>query len=310
MRSDHRHELKTNELADWLMHFPEWAEKNRNTLLIAGAAVVVILAIYVARLYRGESAATQNQARLTRLVGDLATEKDIAARAPDKFLGFGITANALGDFANSVGDKQMAAFALIKRGEALRAELHYATDQNAVNDAAKQIDQAKQCYTEALQKASSSSGLAATAQFGLALCEEESGNLDKAKELYHEIAKNTAYEGTAARAAAASRVKTVDDHKSAVVFPPAPPKPVAASGPRVEARLGDANAPVAIPTPNTVTIKPVAPKAPEGNNVSQPGAVAPAVKPTQPAEANRPAATGGQGKTDANQSAGSPRIAP
>ncbi len=269
------------------MHFPQWAEQNRNTLLIAGAAVVVILGVYVARLYRGESAATRDQTQLTTLIRDLTREKSVAAQSPEKFLGFGITMNDLGDFANRVGDKQMAAFALIKRGEALRSELHYATDQNAVTDTAKQIDLARQCYTAALEKASASPSLAATAQFGLALCEEESGNIDKAKEMYREMAKNPAYEGTAARAAAVNRSKTIDDYKSAVVFPPAPPKPVAASAPKVQYNLKDANAPVAVPTPNNVTVKPAT--------------VAP--------EANRPAATGGQTKTDANQGAGSPQTA-
>ena len=36
MRSDHRHELKTNELADWIAHFPEWANKNRTSLVGGG----------------------------------------------------------------------------------------------------------------------------------------------------------------------------------------------------------------------------------------------------------------------------------
>ncbi len=288
MRSDHRHELKTNELADWLMHFPEWAEKNRTTLMVAGAVVIVILGIYIARLFRGETAATRNQVQLTGLIGDLTREKNIAGRAPEKFLGFSTTAAALGDFAGRVGDSRMSAFALIKRGEALRADLHYSTNQLTGDEITKQIDQARQCYTAALQKAASAPGLAATAQFGLALCEEEAGNLDKAKEMYREIAKNPAYEGTAARAAAVSRVKTVDDCKAAVVFTPAPaPKAEVAPLPSIQWAPKDANAPVAIPTPNNVTIKPAAP----------------VTTPAQPAEANRPAATSGQSKTDANQSA-------
>lgn len=303
------------------MHFPEWAEENRTTLIAAGAIAIVVLGIYVLRLYRGESATTRSQERLTKLVSDLAAEKGIAARDPDKFLGFSTTATDLKDFADHVGDNQMAAFALIKRGEALRAELHYGTSQITPDDVAKQVDQAKQSYTEALQKAASAPSLAATAQFGLALCEEELGNLDKAKEMYHEIAKDPAYEGTAARAAAVSRVKTVDDYRSTVVFQPAPPpKGVGATGPRVEIRPNDANAPVAIPTPNNVAIKPVAPKTtPEGNSVSQPGTVSPAVKPAQPVEANRPArstqsgqigGSGGSNRTEANQPAGSSRMAP
>ncbi len=290
MKSDHRHELKTNELADWLMHFPEWAEQNRSTLLAAGAVVIVILGIYVVRLFRGESAATRDQARLTAAVNELANAKGQAAREPDKFLGFGPVATKLKDFADRVGDRRMAAFALIKHGDALRAEVHYGPAQTTPDEAAKQIDRAKQSYTEALQKAEGTPNLAAAAQFGLALCEEESGNLDKAKTMYHEIAKNTDYEGTAARAAAVSRVKTVDEYKSTVVFPPAPPKPVA---PTVQANLRpDANAP-AVAAPNNVTIKPVAPKPPESNSVAPPtSAAAPAANPAQPAaEANRPVAT-------------------
>jgi tetratricopeptide (TPR) repeat protein len=290
MRSDHRHELKTNELADWLMHFPEWAEENRNTLIIAGAAVVVFLAIYVVRLYRGESAATETQRQLTKLVRDVGTEKSIAAQSPEKYIGFSMKATGLGEFASRAGDRQMAAFALIKRGEALRADLHYATDANNAGDQLKQIEQAKQSYTEALQKAGSTPSLAAAAKFGLALCEEDAGNIDKAKEMYQQLAKDPNYEGTAARAAAASRAKIVDDFKSKVVFPPAPPKPVAAMAPQVKIRPVDGNTPATVASPNSVTVKPVAPKTtPESSSVSQPAA-APAAKPAQPAEANRPAA--------------------
>jgi tetratricopeptide (TPR) repeat protein len=274
MRSDHRHELKTNELADWLMHFPEWAEENRNTLLAAGAIVLVALCIYLFRSFRSETSNARDQIQLTTLVSRLAGEEATAAQKPESFLGFSTTATNLKDFADHVGDREMAAFALIKRGEALRAELHYGNSPVTPDDIAKQVEQAKQCYTEALQKASNAPALAAMAQFGLGLCEEELGNIDKAKEIYHEMAKNPAYEGTAARSAAASRVKAVDDYKGAVAFAPAPaPKPTVTA------------------LPPTVNLKPVASKTPESNSVSQPKAEAPAVKPAQPAEANKPAVT-------------------
>lgn len=315
MKSDHRHELKTNELADWLMHFPEWAEQNRTTLIAAGVLVIVVLGIYIVRLYRGESAATQSQVQLTNLVSRLAQEKATAAQSPEKFLGFTATATDLKDFADHVGNSQMAAFALIKRGEALRAELHFGSSQITPDDVARQVEQARQSYTQALQLASSVPSLAAAAQFGLGLCEEEMGNFDKAKEMYHDIAKNTAYEGTTARAAAASRVKTVDDYRSNVVFQPAPPpKPVGASLPSVQYGIqpSDLNRPAVIPTPNNVTIKPAAPKTTqESNSVSQPNAVSPSTKPSQPAEANRPAGSAqpsqtgpaGASRTEANQPA-------
>ena len=52
MKSDHRHELKTNELADWLTHFPQWAQENRTTLIGAGVVVVLVIGGYFVRVYR------------------------------------------------------------------------------------------------------------------------------------------------------------------------------------------------------------------------------------------------------------------
>ncbi len=31
MKAEHRHELKTNELADWIVHFPQWFKENQTT---------------------------------------------------------------------------------------------------------------------------------------------------------------------------------------------------------------------------------------------------------------------------------------
>ena len=35
MKSDHRHELKTNELAEWLGNLPQWTKENLVTIIIA-----------------------------------------------------------------------------------------------------------------------------------------------------------------------------------------------------------------------------------------------------------------------------------
>ena len=43
MKSDHRHELKTNELAEWLRNLPEWTKENLVTIII----VVVVVAVLV-----------------------------------------------------------------------------------------------------------------------------------------------------------------------------------------------------------------------------------------------------------------------
>ena len=51
MKSDHRHELKTNELADWMAHFPDWARENRNNLIAVGAIVYALPAALATYLW-------------------------------------------------------------------------------------------------------------------------------------------------------------------------------------------------------------------------------------------------------------------
>ena len=45
MKSERRHELQTNELADWISNFPQWFQDNLATVIV-GAVVVVGLIAY------------------------------------------------------------------------------------------------------------------------------------------------------------------------------------------------------------------------------------------------------------------------
>jgi len=292
MRADHRHELKTNELADWLMHFPDWLRENRNSLLGTLAIIVIAGAVYFWIYYQKNIASARTQTQLTNLVTQLPRQKAEIARAMGKgdqsYLLIDL-ARDLKDFAGSTGNPQMSALALIKRAETIRTELHYRSGEISRDELTKQIGEAQASYEQALKKAEGVPALAATAQFGLGLCEEELGNLDKAKGIYRAISENAAYDGTSAKAAAAFRLKTADDYKAAVVFrpAPAPQPPTQASAPTVTIRSGDANAaPVVIPIPVNPTPAP-APTAP---------VPAPSPAPTTPAPAPVPeanAATGG-----------------
>ena len=252
MRADHRHELKTNELADWLMHFPEWLRTNRNSLIGTAAVIVVVIAVYFWIFYHKNIAAARSQVRLTNLVTQLPKQKaDIAqamAQQSDQSYLLIDLAKDLQDFAQSTGNREMSALALIERAETLRTELHYRSGEVSQDEMAKQIAQAQASYEQALKKAEGVPALAATAQLGLGLCEEELGNVDKAKEIYRAVAENTAYDGTTAKAAAAFRLKTADDYQGKVVFKPAPP-PTQASAPTIRLGPGDANSPVVIPVP-------------------------------------------------------------
>ena len=74
MKSDHRHELKTNELADWLSHLPQWAKKNRLFLL---AILAVIIAAVFLNFWRthSQNVAARQQIELTNLAGELLSAK-------------------------------------------------------------------------------------------------------------------------------------------------------------------------------------------------------------------------------------------
>ncbi len=261
MKSDHRHELKTNELADWLGHLPQWVEENRTTLIAVGVVAIVALGVYFVRFRGRESATTRQHVRLTSLVMQLPDQAErIAAQQADAMSLLPI-AQDLNDFAQTATDDTMAAMALVKRGEALRAELHYRVAEVSRDEIARQIASAQDSYRQALERAASVPALAAAAQFGLGLCEEELGNFDKAREIYQQVASTDGYAGTTAQAAAAHRLQTMDDYKTAVVFKPAPVSPPVTTTPDIQIEPDVVIPSVAVPsTPNEAAV--VAPDAP------------------------------------------------
>ncbi len=255
MKSDHRHELKTNELADWIGHFPEWVHENRTTLLAAGTVVVVAVGVYFVKFYRKDSAVARRQVRLTNLVTHLPSQAEQVAAGLAQGMDQSITllpiADDLRDFAQTAKDDKMAATALIKRAEALRAELHYRLADVGREEVAKQIEMAQRSYREALERGASVPALAATAQFGLGLCEEELGNFDRARAIYSEMVGDETYDGTVAQAAATQRLETMDDYKTAVVFKPMPVPPATATEPSVQINPTGLDLPAVIePVPN------------------------------------------------------------
>ena len=260
MKSDHRHELKTNELADWIMNFPEWADKNRTTLIAAAAVIVVAALIYFVSFYRRNVVAAHTQTRLTTLVAQVPQQTMRAASAMsqnnDESYILVQTEKDLEDFAVKSSNANMAALALLKRGDALRAELHLRLNEVSHEEMATQIAKAQASYQQALERKPSNPSLAASAQYGLGLCEEELGNFDKAAAIYREVAEKPDYAGTTGQAAAAYRLTIMNDYKTAVVFQPAPPKPVTPPTPTIQLQPGAASAPTMGPAPQPVTVAP------------------------------------------------------
>ncbi|MBL7153576.1 MAG: hypothetical protein ISS79_07645 [Phycisphaerae bacterium] len=246
MKAEHRHELKTNALAEWLGNFPQWARGNLVSIIIVLATIVAAGAFYTWRSY-GKSARLQEQYRFTGLVNQISNRKMQILGGQAQETGSSSIlfepARNLAAFANSTDDDNLAAMALIKQAEALRTELHYRTETVSQQDLVAQIGRARQSYTDAVKKSSDNPSLAAAAKFGLGLCEEELGNFEGARRIYAEIADNAAFDGTVSVTQAKLRLETMDDYKRNVVFSPKPrPKPVRPPRP-IKIRPADANSP-------------------------------------------------------------------
>ncbi|MGE5296764.1 MAG: tetratricopeptide repeat protein [Solirubrobacterales bacterium] len=283
MRSDHRHELKSNELADWLANIPDWAQENRKNILTVAAVIVVAILLYVWVFHHGKVVAARNQERLTLLVTQVPQRINEAMRASaqngDQTLALSSLGEDLKEFAGDISNDNMAALALIKRGETIRAELHLRSTDVGRDELAAQVAKAQDSYQQALNRKPSSQALAAAAQFGLGLCEEELGNFDKAAEIYRAMGQKTEYAGTVAQAAADYRLKIMGDFKAPVAFKPAPPEPKVTVTPQAET-----------PTLQIQPAQPTAPTvAPAPADASAAAPAAPAQATPAPTDANKPA---------------------
>ena len=233
MKSDHRHELKTNELAEWLGNLPEWTKETLYTIILVVVLLGAAAGVYFWRISNRGSAQAQQRVEFTGLLNQVSGGKmQIAqAQAQGKDQSFMLLqpAKNLETFAERTGNDHMAALALIKRAEALRAELHYGTVQK--DYLVSQTNLAKASYTEALKRCPDDASLAAAAKFGLGLCEEELGNFEQAGQIYQEVAANPDFKATVAAVQAKRRLATMADYRREVVFKPKPAPPAAAVEP-------------------------------------------------------------------------------
>ncbi|MBN2456084.1 MAG: hypothetical protein JXB29_06045 [Sedimentisphaerales bacterium] len=264
MKAKHRHELKTNELAEWIQNFPQWAKQNRTTIIYVSVVVILVLGVYLYKKYQKNVVFVQKRVELTGLLNGIPQAKMqvLKAQAKGLDLSYGLIqlADNLQIVADSADNAQSTALALIKRGDILRSELLYRSSSPIEGEIAAQIAKAKESYTQAAVKASSNPQLLAMAKLGLGLCEEELANFDGAEEIYSDIAADTRFEGTTAAPQAKYRLESMDDYKVRLVFKSMPqPKrapeqlvrPEVALRPEREIQPADAN--LVVSTPNITT---------------------------------------------------------
>jgi len=222
MKAKHRHELKTNELAEWIADLPQWAKENLRVIIYVSVAAVLVIGAYFYLRYQKNTVVLQEQLKLTELIGRLSQSKRDILRARSRGVDVSYLllqlADNLKNFARNSKNEQRAALALIKRAEALRMELHYRSGTVDRQDFSAQIEQARDCYNEALEKSSSNQSLMAMAKFGLGLCEEELGNFDQARQIYSDLAANPLFQCTPAVVRAKQRLETMADYQQKVVF--------------------------------------------------------------------------------------------
>ena len=206
----------------------------------------------------------------------------------------------------------LAALALIKRGDALRMDLHYNGEDADASVVQSRLDAARKAYNDALAKAKGAPNeieLTALAQFGLAITSEEAGQFDEAKTAYKAIVDNAEFAITPVVRQARHRLSIMDEQNEQFTFVDAPkpvPQPDLTPGALVPGQPAVTPAPVTPPaaTPATVTPAPEATPAPatpapaaqpEAKPAATPApapASVPVPAPTPvPAPADKPAAT-------------------
>jgi len=226
MKAEHRHELKTNELAQWLGQLPQWTKQNFKIIIAVAAAVVIGGGGLFLRQHYKKIQTIQEQVDFTNALASLEATKAqvVADRARDEDSSFNLlqVAMMLRNTAQSTTNDKIAALALIKQAQALRTELHYRPAGISDTELASRLTEARNAYLQALTKAQGSSTLTAEAKFGLGMCDEEQGNFEQAEEIYRQLNADPTLRATAAAHAAELRLKTIDEYKKKITFAPPP----------------------------------------------------------------------------------------
>jgi len=229
MKAEERHELKTNELAEWLANLPQWCRDNLKTIIYVAAAALIVAMSGLWYWYNKNIETARRHIELTEMVSKVAQVKpqiaQAASQGTDSSYVLIQVADNLQAIAEKTRDDQAAALALIKRGHALRSEVHNRLGAVDDSELEMQMETARQSYRQALQKAAGHPTLTSMAKLGLGLCTEELGDFETAARIYHQMLEDPAIEGTAATAQARYRLEIMDDYRQPVVFAEPEPEP-------------------------------------------------------------------------------------
>jgi tetratricopeptide (TPR) repeat protein len=227
MDSQHRHELKTNELAEGLSHLPQLLKDNASFIigvLLIGAALItwpMFNKMSQQKDRTEQTAITQSIQMLDRDVyAVLQAPADDAPAQTEALSTLLVNADALLGSVSDIDNPNLAAMAQIKAAQAIRTELHLRKEVDA-DMLERQIKKSEDAYQKAFEAAETST-IKAMAQFGLALCSEELGQIEQAADIYRQIVGDESYKATVLPTQAQHRLDTLADNTEVFNFAAVP----------------------------------------------------------------------------------------
>lgn len=228
MDSEHRHELKTNELADLLTHLPQFFKKHANTII--GITLIVIALVtwpLFTRMSREKTITEESRVAesIRMLSGDIQAALQAYDNNPEELAPSLSTiqanADALMELTSETDNPNLEALAYIKAAQAFRTELHLRNEVVDAQAVETQTQKAQEAYEKAAETAVMPA-VKAMARFGVALCTEERGQIEQAADLYKAIVADEAYAATVFPTLAQQRLDGLADSTETFTFVEAP----------------------------------------------------------------------------------------
>ncbi len=238
MDADTRHQLKQNELAEFLANLRNLGKREFLTYL--GVIVVVILAIAAYRYTRYR--------QVQRLVA--ATQALQRINVSDPELGDAPLANLRTLIADYAGTP-VEALARVKLAEGLEVRGKQAGNDELLRQAARELEAVLKLPDVPHQ-------VRAGAEYRLGIVYESLREFDKAREHLEKLSQDAAYAGTSFPELAEIRLENLDDYAQPVKFEPGPKPPPELEAPatRPGGQTAIQAAPAPATRPSTTNVKP------------------------------------------------------
>lgn len=238
MDSEHRHELKSNELADFLKNFPQYCKDNSNIILGVG---LILVALITWPLFNkmGRNKAVAQQSQVSDAIQKLNQTINDALRAsndPQALDAVSVSAQTLMDDTAKTDNPNLAALAYIKAAQAIRTGLHIKKENLTAAAIESDTQKAQEAYEKALKMAETPT-IKAMAQLGLALCAEERGQTQQAADIYQTIVDDESYAATVFPKQAQLRLDAIDENAESFIFAPTPEEAATLANEKIQAAI-------------------------------------------------------------------------